>query len=72
MPPWGPISRRKLVRGLRNLGFRGPFVGGRHEYMIRGGLTLAIPNPHRADIGIPLLARVLAEAGISRGEWESA
>lgn len=71
MPPWGPVARRKLVRALRDLGFDGPFAGGRHEYMIRRGLAVSVPNPHRGDISVPLLARVLSEAGVSRREWES-
>lgn len=71
MPPWGPVSRRRLVRGLRDLGFEGPFSGGRHEFMTRGDVLLAIPNPHGGDIGIGLLARVIRQAGVSRREWES-
>lgn len=50
MPAWGPVSRRVLVRTLRDLGF----------------------DPHRGDIGLPLLTRVLAQAGVSRDEWEAA
>lgn len=70
MPPWGAISRRKLIRGLRDFGFEGPYTGGRHEFMVKGDLVLTIPNPHRRDIGIGLLARILKQAGISRAEWE--
>jgi predicted RNA binding protein YcfA (HicA-like mRNA interferase family) len=71
MPPWGPVSRTRLIRGLRAFGFEGPFAGGRHEFMIREELRVTIPNPHRGDIGVDLLARVLRQAGISREEWES-
>jgi len=39
--------------------------------MIREDITVTIPNPHRGDIGLGLLARVLAEAGVTRREWES-
>jgi hypothetical protein len=46
MPPFGPISRANLIRGLRALGFAGPFPGGRHAFMVRGERRLAIPNPH--------------------------
>ena len=58
------------MKGLRALGFEGPWSGGRHEFMVRGGVVLAIPNPHRGDIGVGLLSRVLAQAGVSRKEWE--
>jgi predicted RNA binding protein YcfA (HicA-like mRNA interferase family) len=71
MPAWGPIKRRELVAVLRALGFDGPFSGGKHEFMTRGTVVLAIPNPHRGDIGIGLLKIVLDQAGLSRKEWES-
>lgn len=72
MPRWGPIPRRELIRGLRALGFDGPYSGGRHQFMAKGDLVLTIPNPHGSDIGVGLLARVLRQAGITRDEWESA
>ncbi len=40
--------------------------------MVRGDLVLAIPNPHRGDISLGLLARLLKQAGIERSQWESA
>ena len=71
MPPFGPIKRRDLVKALRKLGFRGPFSGGKHEFMVREQLTLTIPNPHGGDIGKTLLAAVLKQAGIRRQDWEA-
>ena len=70
MPPFGPIKRADFIAALRRAGFEGPFQGARHQVMIRGVVRLVIPNPHIADIGRDLLARVLKEAGISRREWE--
>ena len=70
MPAWGPISRRKLIAALRRLGFTGPFSGGRHEFMVRGELVVTIPNPHRGDIGVGLLAVILKQAGVTKPEWE--
>jgi predicted RNA binding protein YcfA (HicA-like mRNA interferase family) len=72
VPKFGPIRRKDLVASLRKLGFEGPYSGGRHEFMQKGGLVLTIPNPHRGDIGPRLLAIVLRQAGISRKEWERA
>lgn len=72
MPRWGAISRRDLIRGLRTLGFEGPFSGGRHQFMVRGDVVVAIPNPHGKDIGVGLLSRVLRQAGVTRTEWENA
>jgi len=64
-----PISWKKLVRRLRELGFQGPYAGGRHPQMRRGNLTVIIPNPHEGDISVGLLRRLLRQAGISRKEW---
>jgi predicted RNA binding protein YcfA (HicA-like mRNA interferase family) len=72
MPPFGPIKHADLVRALRALGFQGPFSGGRHEFMVRGDVTLGIPNPHVGDIGKDLLARILRQGRIDRAEWEKA
>ena len=72
MPAWGPISRRRLIVTLKRLGFTGPFSGGRHEFMVRADVVVTIPNPHRGDIGVGLLAVVLKQAGITRSEWEHA
>ena len=52
MPPFGPISRRDLVRNLHRLGFEGPYSGGKHQFMVRGEVTLRIPNPHHVSIVI--------------------
>lgn len=71
MPALGPIKRRDLIDGLRTLGFDGPYRGGNHEFMKRGSVKLAIPNPHKTDIGLALLKRILREAGITTEEWES-
>lgn len=51
MPKFGPIKRRDLVRCLRRAGFDGLYSGGRHPFMIKGDLTITVPNPHRQDIG---------------------
>jgi predicted RNA binding protein YcfA (HicA-like mRNA interferase family) len=70
MPTFGPIKQQELVSCLRKLGFKGPYSGGKHQFMVREGLRLRIPNPHGEDIRRPLLARLLREAGIDRADWE--
>ncbi len=35
MPPFGPVSRRDLIRYLRKLGFEGPYPGTRREFMVK-------------------------------------
>ena len=64
-----PISWADLVRRLRKLGFDGPYQGGKHPYMIKGNLVLTIPNPHRREIGVALLSRILRRAGVMKEEW---
>ncbi len=66
----GPINRRELVRLLKQLGYRGPYSGGKHQFLVKGELKLYIPNPHEGEIGPDLLARILRQGGIDRDEWE--
>jgi len=54
---------------MLRLGFDGPFSGGRHEFLARADRRLILPNPHRGDISVDLLARLLDEAGVTREEW---
>jgi predicted RNA binding protein YcfA (HicA-like mRNA interferase family) len=70
MPPIGPVKREVLIRSLRKHGFDGPYSGGKHPFMVKGELTLTIPNPHHRDIGKEFLIRILRQAGISKEEWE--
>ena len=70
MPRLGPVKRADLIRGLRQLGFEGPFSGGKHQFMRMGDRTLRIPNPHQADIGPEILVRILRQAKIDLETWE--
>jgi hypothetical protein len=38
--------------------------------MVKGSITVYIPNPHQGDIGRELLARILRQAQIDKQEWE--
>ncbi|MBE0431060.1 MAG: type II toxin-antitoxin system HicA family toxin [Dehalococcoidia bacterium] len=64
-----PVSHGDLVKRLRAFGFEGPYGGGNHLYMLREGLRLTIPNPHRQSVGKDLLIRILRQAEISRKDW---
>ena len=70
MPLVGPIKRRDLIRYLKILGFKGPYSGGKHQFMVRDNVTLRLPNPHKGDIGRELLIRILKQAKINRTSWE--
>jgi predicted RNA binding protein YcfA (HicA-like mRNA interferase family) len=63
--PW-----RKLVQKFRKLGFDGPYSGGRHLFMAKGGLKVHIPNPHEGDISKHLLLEILRQVGISPIDWD--
>lgn len=65
----GPVRWRTFVARMRTFGFDGPYQEGKHPYMIKGSLTLGIPNPHEGDISTDLLIRILRQAGIEREEW---
>ncbi len=64
-----PVSYNDLVKGLRGLGFEGPYGGGKHLYMLKGNLRITIPNPHKKEIGVDLLMRILRQARITRKDW---
>jgi predicted RNA binding protein YcfA (HicA-like mRNA interferase family) len=70
MPPFKSIKRTELIRALKKGGFEGPYSGGKHEFVVKGGLRLVLPNPHQGEIGKDLLARILRQAGLTRKEWE--
>ncbi|MBI5675883.1 MAG: type II toxin-antitoxin system HicA family toxin [Nitrospirae bacterium] len=65
------ITRKELIRKFKALGYAGPFSGGRHQFMIKGGKKIRIPNPHGSgDIHISLVKEILRQAGISIDEWD--
>lgn len=69
MPKLTPVSWNVLVKRLNKLGFKGPYSGGKHPFMVKNDLVLTIPNPHKAVISVDLLSRILRQAKISREEW---
>jgi len=69
MSKLSPVSFNELVSGLRIFGFEGPYSGGKHLYMLKEDLRLTIPKPHKQEIGVDLLMRILRQAGITREEW---
>lgn len=72
MPSLNPVSRRELVRKMKALDFEGPFPGGKHQWMRRGGLRVTIPNPHSGEIDPGLIRRILHQAGITLDDWTCA
>ncbi|MBX9678480.1 MAG: type II toxin-antitoxin system HicA family toxin [Gemmataceae bacterium] len=72
MPSLDPVSRRKLIRKLKALGFQGPYAGGNHQWMQRDRVRLTIPNPHGNALDPGLIRRILRQGGISIQEWVDA
>lgn len=65
------ITRRELIKRFKTLGFKGPFSGGRHQFMIKGQLKIRIPNPHgNREISVGLLKEILRQSGISKAAWD--
>jgi len=71
MPKLSPISWSAFVRKMKALGFDGPFQEGKHPYMIKDGFSITIPNPHRGDMSVDLLSKILKQACISRDNWNN-
>ena len=66
-----PISRKSLIRRFKKLGFKEPYSGGRHEFMIKDALKIRVPNPHgSSDISNSLLNEILKQAVITKEQWE--
>ena len=65
MPNLKPISRRILIKKLNKLGFKGPYSGGKHQFMVKDNFKLSIPNQHQKDIGIVLLSLIIKELKIT-------
>lgn len=71
MPDLKPIKRNDLIYYLKKCGFSGPYSGGKHQFLIKENIRLIIPNPHKGDIGIGLLIKILKQANISKEHWQS-
>lgn len=69
MPKLAPIKRIDLIKKLKEFGFNGPYIGGKHQFMIKGELRLTLPNPHKQEIGVDLLRRILKQAEIRINAW---
>ncbi|PIY33041.1 MAG: type II toxin-antitoxin system HicA family toxin [Candidatus Infernicultor aquiphilus] len=69
MPKLSPLSFHEFIKKLKKFGFKGPYSGGKHLYMIKDNLRLTLPNPHRKAISVDLLIKILNHAGITREKW---
>lgn len=73
MSQWTPCKRRDFIRNLRKLGFDGPFIGAKHQFMVYEQHRIAIPS--NAEYSIPQLRMMIREVEsiitreITSDEW---
>ncbi|HOG15480.1 MAG TPA: type II toxin-antitoxin system HicA family toxin [Candidatus Absconditabacterales bacterium] len=71
MPKVTPINARELVKKLRKLGFEGPYVGGKHMFMMKDGYRVPFPNHGGKDISRGVVNCIIEYIGISVDERNS-
>jgi hypothetical protein len=59
MSAWAPCKRRDFIKRLKSLGFKGPFSGTRHQFMIFENHRLAIPS--NKEYSVPQLKMMISE-----------
>lgn len=74
MSPWRPCKRRDFIRGLRGLGFEGPYSGTRHQFMVFENHRLSLPS--NREYSVPQLRMLLNEVeailerSVTADEWD--
>jgi len=72
---WKPCKRRDFVCKLRPLGFDGPYVGTRHQFIVLAQCRLAVPS--NDEYSVPQLRLPLREVEgimwrrLAVDEWDS-
>lgn len=65
-----PIHRKILIQKFIKLGFSGPYTASRYQFFInKGRKKIFIPNPHKKDIGIPILMAIIKQIGIDKDKF---
>lgn len=73
MSRWTPCKRKDFIKRLKGVGFKGPYSGTRHQFMIYEQHRLAIPSNN--EFSIPQLKMMIREIEtilgrrISLEEW---
>jgi len=73
MPRLGPEKSHRVIGKLHQLGFEGPFGGGKHVFMRHPETRIKIPVPiHKGrDIPVGTLRAIIRQTGISVEEWQA-
>lgn len=62
MKSWNPCKRNDFISKLKALGFKGPYAGAKHQFMIYGQHRLAIPS--NKEYSIPQIKMMIAEIAL--------
>ncbi|WP_444548118.1 type II toxin-antitoxin system HicA family toxin [Candidatus Magnetomonas plexicatena] len=60
MTQWAPCKRRDFIFKLMKIGFKGPYSGSRHQFMVYDKRRLTIPSNN--DYSVAQLRMMLKEA----------
>jgi predicted RNA binding protein YcfA (HicA-like mRNA interferase family) len=71
MPKLSPEKPTEVIRKLLQLGYEGPFGGGKHPVMRhpQTGKKISVPMHKSRDLPIGTLRSILRAGGISVEEW---
>ncbi|MEK7648596.1 MAG: type II toxin-antitoxin system HicA family toxin [Patescibacteria group bacterium] len=72
MPPFVPISAKRMVKILVHLGFENIRIKGSHHFFLNpiSGKTTTIPIHGNESLSIGILKEILRDIEISREEYE--
>lgn len=43
--------------------------GAKHSFAVLGTKKIRMPNPHRGDVSVGLISRIIRDADIDRSDW---
>ena len=66
MKSWNPCKRRDFISKLKALGFKGPYAGSKHQFMVYGQHRLSIPS--NKEYTIPQLKMMIDEISLITAE----
>ena len=71
MPKLSPLKSRQVIKKLRELGYEGPYPGGRHVRMVKrdSGQIVPIPMHQGKDVSVGLIRAIIRQVGITPEEW---
>ncbi len=60
-----PLHRKQLIKKLKKLWFKWPFIWWKHEYLRKDNFKIIIPNTHSGrDIPVPIIKAIINQLWI--------